>query len=241
MTIFKILTRNGVADPGQEQMLSDMAAELQKPGAKLLLHLHGGLVDEASGMASANRLSGAGSNSWQLAAEWTQIYVIWRTGAFETIKTNWTELVHDDRFYQTILRKLIGFVTKNLGLPAIGARGAESLKINEEEIQRRLIGHAGARPFFKDVDVHMAPELPPGTRATIISEQTNGELAIDFQKELAEDDSFQKAIANIDEAVNVRTAIEKLQGSHVPIVRPEAGSVVVCFVKELVAPPVVDL
>lgn len=180
----------------------DISAELQKPGAKLLLHLHGGLVDEASGLAGADRLSGTGPNSWQLGSEWTQIYVIWRTGAIETVKSNWIELVHEDRLYQTILRKLIGFVTKKLGLPASGARGSESLKIDENEIQRRLIGQAGPHPF-EDVDVHMAPSLPAGARATVISEQSNGELAIDFQKELAEDDSFQKATANLDEAVNV--------------------------------------
>jgi hypothetical protein len=73
MSSFIILTRNGVADPGQEQLLSDLAADLQKAGAKLLLHLHGGLVDQASGEAAAQRLSGSGPNSWQLNAEWTQV------------------------------------------------------------------------------------------------------------------------------------------------------------------------
>jgi hypothetical protein len=54
MAIFKILTKDGVADPGQEQLLSGLVAELQKPDAKLLLHLHGGLVDQASGEALAH-------------------------------------------------------------------------------------------------------------------------------------------------------------------------------------------
>ncbi|MBZ9860385.1 hypothetical protein [Mesorhizobium sp. CA12] len=202
MSVFNILTRNGAADPGQEQLLSDLAAELSKPHAKLLIHLHGGLVDETSGLAAAERLSGNGQNSWQLGPEWTQVYVIWRTGAIETIRTNWIDLVHDDRLYQTILRKLIGFVTKKLGMPSLGARGPGSLSINEAEIQRRLTGKAGQRPF-DDVDVHLAPELPTGSRATVMSEQTNGELAIEFQKELAEDGSFQGVAADIDEAVNV--------------------------------------
>ena len=126
MAVYKILTRDGVADPGQEQMLLDIASELQKPGARLLLHLHGGLVDEAPGLSGATRLSGGGSNSWQLGTQnpaWTEVYVIWRTGAFETIKTNGTDLVHDDRLYQTVLKKLIGFVARKLGVPAIAARG----------------------------------------------------------------------------------------------------------------------
>ncbi|TIU89778.1 MAG: hypothetical protein E5W03_02885, partial [Mesorhizobium sp.] len=190
MTVFKILTRNGAADPGQTRLLSDLAAELSKPEAKLLIHLHGGLVDEASGLDAADRLSGNGENSFQLGPEWTQVYVIWRTGAIETIKTNWTDLAHDDRLYQTILRKLIGFVSKKLGMPSLGARGSGSLSINEAEIQRRLTGKAGQRPF-DDIDAHMAPGLPTGARAAIVSEQTDGELALEFLKELREDGSFQ--------------------------------------------------
>jgi hypothetical protein len=202
MSSFIILTRNGVADPGQEQLLSDLTADLQKAGAKLLLHLHGGLVDQASGEAAAQRLSGNGPNSWQLNAEWTQVYVVWRTGAFETIKTNWIDLVHDDRLYQTIVRKLIGFVARKLGVPAIAARGPGTLDIAEAEIQRRLTGQVGTRPF-DEIDGLLAPDQPLAARATIMSEQTNGELAIDFQTELAVDDAFQLAAADIDEAINV--------------------------------------
>lgn len=202
MAIYKILTRKGIADSGQEPSLVALAAELRKPGAKLLLHLHGGLVDEAAGLEAANRLSGSGPHSWQLGPEWTQVYVIWRTGAFETIKTHWTELAHDDRLYQTILRKLIGFVAKRIGVPSLGARGPGALAIDEADIHRRLIGQAGERPF-DDVDALMAPERAPDARATIVSQQSNGELAIDFQRELAEDGAFQRAVADVDEAVNV--------------------------------------
>ncbi|SMF70887.1 hypothetical protein SAMN02982917_3953 [Azospirillum oryzae] len=202
MTAFKILTRNGAADPGQEQLLSNLVAELQKPGAKLLLHLHGGLVDQASGEVVAERLSGNGPDSWQLGPDWTQVYVIWRTGAFETIKTNWTDLVHDDRLYQTILRKLIGFVARKLGVSAIMARGPGAVDIDDAEIHRRLTGQAGARPF-DDLDRQLVPDRPPGARSTIMGEQTNGELAIDFQDELAADEAFQRVVADIDEAINV--------------------------------------
>jgi len=205
MATYKILTRDGVADAGQEQMLLDIAAELQKPGARLLLHLHGGLVDEASGIAGADRLSGVGPNSWQLGGatpEWTEVYVIWRTGAFETVKTNWMDLVHNDRLYQTVLRKLIGFVARKLGVPDLAARGPGSLAIDEDEIQRRLLGKAGPRPF-DHIDEEMAPTQAPGSRAAIMTEQTNGELAIEFEDELATDLSFQQVSADIDEAINV--------------------------------------
>lgn len=57
MANFTILTRNGVADADQKDTLQILAAELAKPGAKVLLHLHGGLVDQASGETAAKRLS----------------------------------------------------------------------------------------------------------------------------------------------------------------------------------------
>ncbi|TIW05394.1 MAG: hypothetical protein E5V74_03110, partial [Mesorhizobium sp.] len=167
-------------------------------------------------MDAADRLSGNGENSFQLGPEWTQVYVIWRTGAIETIKTNWTDLAHDDRLYQTILRKLIGFVSKKLGMPSLGARGSGSLSINEAEIQRRLTGKAGQRPF-DDIDAHMAPGLPTGARAAIVSEQTDGELALEFLKELREDGSFQSVAANIDEAINVPS------GARAPSVAADMG------------------
>lgn len=42
MAIYQILTRDGVVDPGQEELLAQLASDLKKPNAKLLLHLHGG-------------------------------------------------------------------------------------------------------------------------------------------------------------------------------------------------------
>ncbi|ATL98524.1 hypothetical protein CK910_08550 [Aeromonas sp. CA23] len=117
MATYTILTRDGIADEGQEQLLANLAEDLKKPNAKLLLHLHGGLNDESTAIATAKRLSGAGPDSWKLESDWTQVYVVWRTGALETIQTNWTELVRDDRLYQTILRKLITFVARKLGEP----------------------------------------------------------------------------------------------------------------------------
>ena len=63
-TIF--LTRNGHADLGQEAKVEALRQRLAKPDAKLLLHLHGGLVDQPTGEGIAQRLSGTGANSWQL-------------------------------------------------------------------------------------------------------------------------------------------------------------------------------
>jgi hypothetical protein len=91
-----IATRNGVADPRQEGVISELKRRLAEPNARLIVHLHGGLVDETNGREIAARLSGRGDRSWKLDDQWIQLYVVWRTGAIETLKTNWTDLVTND-------------------------------------------------------------------------------------------------------------------------------------------------
>jgi hypothetical protein len=202
MATYTVLTRNGVVDKGQEQMLGELAEALKKPGAKLLLHLHGGLTDETSAKATAKRLSSSDLRSWNLGDEWTQVYVVWRTGALETIQTNWTELVHDDRLYQIIQRKLLAFVARKLGVSMAAARGAQTTVISDEDIHRRLTGKSD-RKVFDDMDSHFSADQPAGQRAGSFGGQSEADLAIEFEKELGLEADFQRAAGDIDEAINV--------------------------------------
>ena len=199
---FKFLTRNGIADAGQDEALAELVAALGASDRKILLHLHGGLIDEKAGLAIADRLSGNGENSWNLGEDWTQVYVIWRTGALETIRTNWTELSHDDRLYQTLVRKLIGFVARKLDLPTMEGRSAANVyTLNEAEVQRRLLGLGDRRDPFGDVDRHLEAGAAAG-RAILTPLQSDAGLAIEFQDELAADDGFQAAIGDLDGVAN---------------------------------------
>lgn len=202
-----IYTRNGIADAGQDATLAALEARLKEPDAKLMLFLHGGLVDEASGKAAALRLSGASDNSWKLGPEWTQLYVVWRTGAFETLRDNWTDLVRDDRLYQVVLRKLLKFIARKLGVPVLGGTrsASEQFALSEQEIQRRILGQgseAERRDPFAEVDVHLKPDAPEGSRASVTSVQTDGALAFEFEGELAASADFQKVVADIDAVAN---------------------------------------
>jgi hypothetical protein len=202
VAIYQILTRDGIVDPGQKTLLTQLANDLKKPNAKLLLHLHGGLNNEDSARATANRLSGSGPNSWGLDNEWTQVYVIWRTGVLETLQTNWCDLVKEDQFYQTVMRKLIAFLARKLGGSVAVGRGGEAIAISEAEIQRRLLGQAGAWPF-DDLDSILPSSRPAGARSVTLGAQTDRSLAAEFKSELAADNSFKNIAADIDEAVNV--------------------------------------
>jgi hypothetical protein len=96
-TTFIFPTADGELDAGETKSVAEFAASLRKPGARLLLHLHGGLVDEQHGRETANRLMRPPPDGWGLSDDWTQAYVVWRTGIWETIQNNWTDLAHNDR------------------------------------------------------------------------------------------------------------------------------------------------
>ncbi len=200
-----ILTCKGIADPKQESALNQLRESLSKPDSKLLLHLHGGLIDQAAGEAIAQRISGHGPNSWNLGPDWTQLYVVWRTGALEVLRNDWQRLVHDDRIYQTILRKLIRFAGQRLGVVVVdGSRAAigDTFGLDENEIQLRITGEKDRRDPFGEIEVHFAPELAPGSRAGIMGARSDAALAMDFEKELNADSRFHDAVAEVDGVIN---------------------------------------
>lgn len=201
---FIFLTKKGILDDGQDALVSALKARLSKPNARLLLHLHGGLIDEETGKAIAARLSGQGANSFNLGSEWSQVYVVWRTGALEVIRNDWLRLVQDDRLYQTLLRKLISYASKNIGANAAdGARSSAAVTdLGEDEILQRIVGQADRRDPFADLEARLSSIALPGTRTTVFVPRSSGAMALEFQNQLASDRQFQAATADIDNVVN---------------------------------------
>ncbi len=203
MAVYKILTEKGVPDAGQEALLTELAAELGRPGAKVLLHLHGGLVAEAAGLAIADRLSGAVPNGWALGPEWTQVFVVWRTGAIESLRQDWESVVTDDRLYQTLLRRLLTFVARKLAVPIAGGRGAGRSAIpDDNELLLRITGQLEPERPLDQTGPEAQPE--PGARAATFAGASDNDLAGEFRDELEADDEFQAALADIDAVVNAR-------------------------------------
>lgn len=198
-------TRNGKLDAGQDSVVADLATDLAKPGAKLLLHLHGGLVDDAAGRALAARLAGGPPNGFTLKPDWTQAYVVWRTGAFETLATNWTELAQNDRLYKVVLSKLMWFVAGRLGVPGpAGRSAATAAKLSEAEIALALSGQGPDKraPLAR---LDQAMELTvPGGRGPTLPQEDDGALARQFQDFLVLDRDFNNAVGDIDAVVNER-------------------------------------
>jgi hypothetical protein len=199
---FLFPTADGRLDAGQGQALADFAAALRRPGAKLLLHLHGGLVDEQHGRETANRLIGPPPQGWGLSDDWTQAYVVWRTGVWETLQNNWTDLAHNDRLYQIVLRKLKEFVAGKLGVPgAVGRSAAKAAALTSGKIAKRLRGEGDRRAPFADVDVHIELVIPQG-RGPVVAPQDDASLGLEFQDFISQDAEFNGAVADIDAVVN---------------------------------------
>lgn len=198
-----IFTGDGIADAGQEDKLSRLRQRLDGSDRKLLLHLHGGLVNKANGEAAARRLAGTGDGSWGLSEDWVQVYVVWRTGVAETIRKNWTDLA-EDHLYQVVLRKLLRFVARQIGIPTDnGARSVEDrFSLDELEIQDRITGARDTKDPFADVDVHFSRQDSGTSRATLTGRASDIELADEFERQLLLDADFKTAVAEIDAALN---------------------------------------
>ncbi len=199
-----IATRNGVADPGQESVISELKRRLAEPDARLIVHLHGGLVDEMNGREIATRLSGRSERSWNLDDQWTQLYIVWRTGAIGTLKTNWTDLVTNDRLYQAVLSKLLRFVARNIELPVSDGAGARSagefFGLNEGEVLRRITGTGEAKHRlnpFEDLETELKVRAHDGARAGFRGGTSLAAQVEAFRIELDGDASFRRAIEQL--------------------------------------------
>ena len=135
-----LITANGKFTPGgQEQFeaLFERLAAQDKP--KLLLHVHGGLVDQSTATSNANRLDREGGYGPLISAGWETTYLIWQTGVFETLRNNLGELA-DDRLFNRLVQRLLKWVGERV-LDGGSARG----EITDSEI--RLEVETPGEPF----------------------------------------------------------------------------------------------
>ena len=144
-------TRDGKLDAADEAAFAAFQKRIAEDQPKILLHLHGGLVDQKSAEDMATRLSGIGEASYGNPDGWEQVYIAWRTGAFETLRTNWKDLAENDRLYNVVLRKLLEYVSDKISPPGVGSRSVGAAKgLSAAEINARL--KPGVDAPFKDVD-----------------------------------------------------------------------------------------
>ena len=113
-------------DPSQPEFvpLNETLSRLKAlPGdPHLLIHLHGGLVNRHRGYKIAKRLAehskvGIGNDNYE------QMSIIWGSGAFETVITNFKELA-EDKLFDRLLKKILEWASGRVLDFGDGARGA---------------------------------------------------------------------------------------------------------------------
>ncbi len=185
-------TTNGRLDREAEAAFAALARRLKEGDAPLLIHLHGGLVDDRSGAEMARRLGGTGEEAYNAPEKWEQVYFIWHTGIWETIAANWRELHDNDRLYRALLEKLLGFIGGKVLSPS-GRSVAAEAGLRPAEIRARLA--SGEDAPFADLD-ELAGAGREG-RAAAVSDISE----LDFEQQLSAllhaDLQFTEAAADI--------------------------------------------
>ncbi|MEL7517700.1 MAG: hypothetical protein AAFN48_01960 [Pseudomonadota bacterium] len=189
-------TQNGYLDQEDEAKFDALSARLIADAAPLMIHIHGGLVDEDTGVSGAERL--AGPEGYVPPDEYEQLFIVWRSGLLETLRTNWRELHRRDRLYRSLIGKLLEFTARKLGLPIPSAMGPESIggapiAYNARmDIERRLASSDPAR--FADIEALLDRESPD------IAGISEDDFAAELEAELANDTAL-IAVAQDIEAV----------------------------------------
>ncbi len=75
---------------------------------KLAIHFHGGLVDKAAGIATAQRLHN------EYTPQAFPVFYVWESGVWETIRNNLSELAEEPVFKQ-LVRKLLQYALERMG------------------------------------------------------------------------------------------------------------------------------
>ncbi|MEU5957731.1 hypothetical protein [Streptomyces sp. NPDC047525] len=133
--------RNGKPDPEKSAKLEDLFAAA-RDGKSIVIHLHGGLVNERSGTETALRLTDG-----YLAAQARPVFVVWQSGLLETLKHNLDEIVGEDIF-QRLLKRVTQFtVGKFRQGPGERAAGAVPLPKDREVDIELATRTAGGEPY----------------------------------------------------------------------------------------------
>jgi hypothetical protein len=120
---------NEQSTPDDIAKIADFLSSAQAP-RKVVLHFHGGLVDENGGFTSAERIAPA-----YMAAGSHPIMVVWETGFLETLRASLAK-IHQSSLFQKLLRVAIKNSLTQLGAD-IGKGPAQPP--SDEEIDRALL------------------------------------------------------------------------------------------------------
>lgn len=163
-------------------------AQKADPENGLVLHFHGGLVDENSGRNIAAFLAPN-----YLEAKAYPVFFVWESGFLETIKNNLPDIQKDPAFRE-LTKKVGEWVLKKIG-GQVGLKGTPGQAIDENEYRKEFdLWFEGQSPDPPVTDeVRVAPTAGFKSAAGL----NEDDLAVDIEAGLDSDPDFQNAIQEL--------------------------------------------
>ncbi|WP_426127921.1 hypothetical protein [Pararhizobium sp. PWRC1-1] len=154
MPVTVLRTADGSLDSSDADALKKLSKRLSSGKKKVLLYLHGGLVDQQSAENIAGKLSGNGPSALNIPEDWEQVYIVWRTGLKETLKNNWIDLLENDRLYNALVKRLISYFAEKTESAAAGRGGVEAPRLTDVAIEEQI--RSGSDVPFAKIDGKIA-------------------------------------------------------------------------------------
>ncbi|HNB45220.1 MAG TPA: alpha/beta hydrolase [Thauera aminoaromatica] len=184
----------GRADTKATDVDAIVAALCADPRRHLVIHFHGGLVSKASGLDIAGRLFDDYSPSATAGAY--PVFYVWESGAWETIRNNFTELA-DEPVFKQLLRKALQYALEKLGGSAAAGVGRSiapgSTGSRESEVRQELEAFWAA-PGKENIPFRdLEPRATPAQARTVEAALEENEIIADLER----DGEFQRALATL--------------------------------------------
>jgi hypothetical protein len=114
---------------------------------RLVIHFHGGLVDEARGMKVAEGLLPVYADAGAYP-----MFFVWRAGALEIVRNNIREIAREELF-DRLLRRVLGWAVGKVRGEEEGGRGGPMQRPSQQELDEQLL----ARRRLTDPDLGSEP------------------------------------------------------------------------------------
>jgi hypothetical protein len=169
-----------------------IAAALAPTKPELVIHFHGGLVDQAAGYGIAQHLWPSYTNANRYG-----LFFVWEAGLFESIKNNLTD-IGNDKLFRQLVKKAARWVLTQLpvGTGLKGSGGAVTPQTLESEFDDYF---AGRRPSLPSA--LQATGGGPPTLKSANEPKDEPLLAMDIEAELQADFQFWNELEYIDKDI----------------------------------------
>jgi hypothetical protein len=147
---------------------------------KIVLHFHGGLIDDAAGRKIAQNLDGeyrkAGAHP---------VFFVWQSGLIEVLTHNLGEIAGED-FFKILLKYVTKYAVGKIIGAALGAKGVAVQPLSDMDFYQEMVR----------LDAHEEPFVDRAIPADDVEELSDEEQQ-DFARALEDDRDFQETVQAI--------------------------------------------